>query len=48
MGSLAHHWMQEGREQGILFIAKKMLKDKEPIEKIVKYTGLKEKTLEEL
>jgi len=56
MGSLAHHWMQEGieqgreqgKEQGILFIAKKMLKDKEPIEKIVKYTGLHKKDIEKL
>ncbi len=63
MGSIAHHWFQEGIEKGIekgiqiqkakdmevveyivkaekITLAKKMLTDKEPIEKILKYTGL--------
>jgi len=52
MGSLAHHWEQQGiekgREQGIMSIAKKMLIKNRPMEEVVEFTGLKEKTLEEL
>ena len=38
----------EGEKRGKIEIAKEMIKDKEPIEKIIKYTGLTEKEINEL
>ena len=67
MGNIAHHWLQEGIEKGMqlqkakdmevaeyivkaekITLVKKMLTDKEPIEKILKYTGLTKKEIEQL
>jgi len=56
MESIAHHWLQEGIERGIekgrktekITLAKKMLTDKEPIAKIIKYTDLKKEEIEKL
>ncbi|WP_332650871.1 hypothetical protein [Lysinibacillus sp. 54212] len=36
------------REEGKIAIAKSMLLDQEPIEKIIRYTGLTQEFLEEL
>lgn len=47
-----HHAKQEGRQEGIsernIAFAKTMIADGEPIEKIVRYTGLTKKEIEEL
>lgn len=67
MGSLAHHWEQQGIEKGMqlqkvkdmevaeymvkaekIILAKKMLSIKEPINKIIDFTGLTEKEIEKL
>jgi len=63
MGSLAHHWQQEGMEiqkakdvkitelmikKEKITLAKKMLTDKEPIAKIIKYTDLTREEIEKL
>lgn len=63
MGSLAHHWKQEGIEEGKaqnievatlmikeekIILAKKMLSIKEPINKIIDFTGLTKREIEEL
>ena len=38
----------EGKIEGKIEIAKEMIKDKEPVEKITKYTGLTENKINEL
>ncbi|ABV74740.1 Transposase and inactivated derivative [Rickettsia akari str. Hartford] len=63
IGSIAHHWLQEGMEQGIqiqkaqdmemvkaekITLAKKMLSIKEPINKIIDFTGLTKREIEKL
>ncbi|WP_341791015.1 transposase [Rickettsia endosymbiont of Gonocerus acuteangulatus] len=64
MGSIAHHWLQEGIEKGIvqgiekgiekgsktekIILAKEMMANKEPLEKIIKYTKLKKEEIEKL
>lgn len=40
--------MEEGVEKGLKTVAKKMKKEGEPIEKIIKYTGLTKKQIEEI
>lgn len=50
--ALVEQGIEQGLEQGIeqknLDLAKMMLKDKEPIDKIVKYTGFATNKLEEM
>jgi len=56
MPTLAQKWMQEGMQEGMengkkenaREVAKRMLNDDFPIEKIIKYTGLTEKEVKEL
>jgi predicted transposase/invertase (TIGR01784 family) len=52
MNSLAHSWEQQGIEKGRkkekIIIAKKMLSIKEPINKIINFTGLKKEEIEKL
>ncbi|HJD67013.1 MAG TPA: transposase [Rickettsia endosymbiont of Bembidion lapponicum] len=63
MGSLAHHWEQQGIEKERarsaiklesklkkekITIAKKMLSIKEPMNKIIDFTGLTEKEIKKL
>ncbi|BBJ31417.1 hypothetical protein RAS_05260 [Rickettsia asiatica] len=47
MNSLTHSWEQQGIEKGRkkekIIIAKKMLSIKEPINKIINFTGLKKR-----
>ena len=40
--------MEEGVEKGLKSVAKEMKKEGEPIEKIMRYTGLTKKQIEEL
>ncbi len=40
--------MEEGVEKGLKTVAKKMKKEGEPIEKIIRYTGLTKKQIEEI
>ena len=46
--SAAQQLRQEGRNKSDLEIAKNMLQDKEPLDKIAKWTGLSKKELENL
>lgn len=46
--ALVEQGIEQGIEQKNLDLAKMMLKDKEPIDKIVKYTGLATDKLEEM
>jgi len=39
---------EEGREEGMENVAKEMLRDKEPMEKIIRYTGLTHEQIEKL
>lgn len=39
---------EEGREEGILNVAKQMKLDKESIDKIIRYTGLSKEEIEQL
>lgn len=39
---------EEGFEEGKIEVAKEMLKDNEPLEKIIKYTGLTKKQIEQI
>ncbi|HJD67014.1 MAG TPA: transposase [Rickettsia endosymbiont of Bembidion lapponicum] len=59
MGSLAHHWKQEGIEEERarsaikikkekITIAKKMLTRNKPLDEIIDFTGLTEKEIEKL
>ncbi|KJW02150.1 hypothetical protein REIP_0153 [Rickettsia endosymbiont of Ixodes pacificus] len=55
MGSIAHHWLQEGIEKGIQIgemklaeMAKKMLRKNKPLDEIIEFTGLTEREIEEL
>ncbi|WP_331271806.1 Rpn family recombination-promoting nuclease/putative transposase [Rickettsia bellii] len=59
MGNLAHHWEQQGIEKERarsrikikkekITIAKEMMANKEPLEKIIKYTKLKKEEIEKL
>jgi predicted transposase/invertase (TIGR01784 family) len=44
----AQQLRQEAMQEGIFQVAKSMLQDKEPIDKVAKWTGLSEKELERL
>jgi predicted transposase YdaD len=56
MHSIAQPYIEQGIQQGIeqgiqtekMYIAKSMLKDKEPMEKVIKYTGLSAEAIEKL
>ncbi|WP_341791014.1 transposase [Rickettsia endosymbiont of Gonocerus acuteangulatus] len=56
MGSVAHHWLQEGIEKGIekgrktekITLAKKILVKNKPLDEIIDFTGLTKKEIEKL
>ncbi len=46
--NIKNTYLEKGKIEGKIEIAKEMLKDNEPVEKIIKYTGLTEKEIKEL
>ncbi|WP_341794265.1 hypothetical protein [Rickettsia endosymbiont of Rhinocyllus conicus] len=46
MKSIAHHWMQQGREEEKAIMAKKMLKEGISLDSVIKITKLSKEDLE--
>ncbi|MCC8377000.1 MAG: hypothetical protein LN567_01160 [Rickettsia endosymbiont of Graphium doson] len=46
MKSIAHHWMQQGREEEKAIMAKEMMKEGFSLESVIKITKLSKEELE--
>ncbi|WP_419234610.1 hypothetical protein [Rickettsia endosymbiont of Nabis limbatus] len=48
MKSIAHLWMQQGREEEKAIMAKKMLEKNKPLDEIIYFTDLAKEEVEKL
>ena len=48
MKSIAHYWMQQGREEEQAIMVKKMLEKNKPLDEIIYFTGLTKEEVQKL
>ncbi|WP_341788367.1 MULTISPECIES: hypothetical protein [unclassified Rickettsia] len=46
MGSITHHWIQQGRKEEKIIMAKEMMKERLTLESVIKITKLSKAEIE--